>query len=321
MTLILSYVCPGYVLQVSDRLLTTVESPPRRYDDASNKSIVWAGRDAVVTMSYTGIAYIKGIPADQWIAEQLHGRPLPRPIALYTAAPWSYPCLDLGLGLERLRNALEGVCEKSVEWSRFEVVVAGWQDLFKHGRKPPRIACALIAKRDDGLFRINRVHRHWQWEAWRKGRFSIFRNPLVTDPLRGIEWLPGQLKAVESQDWPSHAELVQKLLVEAIRSEASRSEVIGTDVMSVFLPHPDIGPGWIRFLRGNSLSGQRARSERLAWSPWIVGCNMLSPPAAIYGGPFTYSLGGYPVIAHSPQPPGDDDLLFAFQIPPRKRPP
>lgn len=72
MTLILTHLSAGYpyALQVTDRLVTKGGSP---FDPLANKNIVYVARNAIVSIAYTGLAYIDGIPTDVWIAERLVG--------------------------------------------------------------------------------------------------------------------------------------------------------------------------------------------------------------------------------------------------------
>jgi hypothetical protein len=73
-TLILSLVTAGYALQISDRRLT--QKKAGRYelwDPASNKSIILLGHDGVISMGYSGPAFIGNATTDGWIAEVLSG--------------------------------------------------------------------------------------------------------------------------------------------------------------------------------------------------------------------------------------------------------
>src|SRR5436190_12237526 len=68
MTLILTKAASDYVLQASDRLITSAETP---LDFRSNKGILFACADAIVSLAYTGMAVLDEIPTDQWLAERL----------------------------------------------------------------------------------------------------------------------------------------------------------------------------------------------------------------------------------------------------------
>lgn len=66
MTIIVSYACYPFVVQVSDRRLTYTDG--RLADDNTTKSILW---NQNWLLSYTGLAKIQGKPTHQWLAELL----------------------------------------------------------------------------------------------------------------------------------------------------------------------------------------------------------------------------------------------------------
>src|SRR5688500_8659305 len=81
MTLIISTLTHWEVFQVSDRLLTRAErrmGPPvlREFDRAANKSVVLHTPDALVAISYSGLAYLNGLPFDQCLAQWTTGQNL-----------------------------------------------------------------------------------------------------------------------------------------------------------------------------------------------------------------------------------------------------
>ena len=74
MTLVITRTSAAYALMVTDRKVTKNGA---EYDPDSNKNIVFSDRNAVVTVGYTGAAYIGTIPTDQWIAQTLTGLNFP----------------------------------------------------------------------------------------------------------------------------------------------------------------------------------------------------------------------------------------------------
>jgi hypothetical protein len=73
-TIILSLVTADYALQVSDRLLSLKSANQYDpWDPASNKSVILLGHDGLITMGYSGPAFISGATTDGWIAEVLSG--------------------------------------------------------------------------------------------------------------------------------------------------------------------------------------------------------------------------------------------------------
>jgi len=74
-TLILSLIHAQYALQVSDRQLSQEKQPGQyeAWDRASNKSVILLGHDGLISMGYSGPAFISGATTDGWIAEVLAG--------------------------------------------------------------------------------------------------------------------------------------------------------------------------------------------------------------------------------------------------------
>jgi hypothetical protein len=73
MTLILGIYTNWHAIQVSDRLVRLATAPPLPYDTLANKTVVYFARRGVLSISFTGIAYIGRTPTDQWVAEKLSG--------------------------------------------------------------------------------------------------------------------------------------------------------------------------------------------------------------------------------------------------------
>jgi len=79
MTQILTAACPNYVVQVSDRLLTKAcGADVREFDPIANKTVVFRARDAIVTIAYSGIAFVGSMPTDDRIAQTRWGEEPPR---------------------------------------------------------------------------------------------------------------------------------------------------------------------------------------------------------------------------------------------------
>jgi hypothetical protein len=78
-TLVLTAACPGFVVQVADRRLTLSNRPSAApYDEFANKTVVYRPTDGVVTMGYSGLAYIDGLPTDEWLVQVLTGSEIHR---------------------------------------------------------------------------------------------------------------------------------------------------------------------------------------------------------------------------------------------------
>jgi hypothetical protein len=64
-TQILTFACPLSIVQVSDRLLTALQQgKSREFDPIANKTLVYRANDALVSIGYSGIAYIDNMPTE-----------------------------------------------------------------------------------------------------------------------------------------------------------------------------------------------------------------------------------------------------------------
>jgi hypothetical protein len=77
------------------------------HDAVSNKVLVYRARNALVAIGYAGVAYVQGVPTDQWIAEKLWGEPLPShddrtPMVTRTKRLWR----DIGLVVRNLQQQI-----------------------------------------------------------------------------------------------------------------------------------------------------------------------------------------------------------------------
>ena len=128
MTLILSLATPQYVLQVTDRLLTRkVKNNISKFDQVSNKNIIYKARDAIVTFGYTGVAYIDNKPTDTWIVEKLRGKIFSKDCReIYLGFESSDQNLDIGQSIRMLSEELTVALKKS-PIKQFTLVAVGWQ--------------------------------------------------------------------------------------------------------------------------------------------------------------------------------------------------
>src|SRR5262245_39504192 len=131
MTSILTVASPRYVVQVSDRRLSRLKRGMlSEHDPSSNKTIVYRSNNAIVSLGYSGIGYIRGIPTDEWITECLWGEtPLTRGFdgrrpAAQTSLPRPLNC-DLGFAIRRLCSAINDRPEP--QRHGLYVAISGWQ--------------------------------------------------------------------------------------------------------------------------------------------------------------------------------------------------
>src|SRR4029453_7804868 len=105
MTLVLTRTSLRSALMVTDRKVTKDGADPY-----ANKNVLFADRNAVVAIGYTGLAYVGTIPTDRWLAQTLTGLTFPEgrrgkgsvPFLMTTDFQDEY----FGLRLRNLREAL-----------------------------------------------------------------------------------------------------------------------------------------------------------------------------------------------------------------------
>jgi hypothetical protein len=135
MTVVLTFGCPAFVMQISDRLVSVRRADPTTgriggaepFDPLSNKALIFRAADAIVSIGYSGTAYLEDRPTDEWIAEILWGEPLPEP------GPWGgTPTVMRGAPVLRgLWPVVRMLCSQlealAVSDHGLSMTIAGWQ--------------------------------------------------------------------------------------------------------------------------------------------------------------------------------------------------
>ena len=166
MTLILSHVSRSFALQVSDRLVTKVGqgNNPSQFDVLSNKNIVYRARDAIVSICYTGPAYIGSLTTDDWIVQKLTGVDVSEKFGMrgFPLSHW----LDIGQSTRLLLREL-ACSEIGKQNLSFELVAVGWQGKNTRrrleGRYQPVPMSWVLSKPEAGPFEkeVVRLQRYW----------------------------------------------------------------------------------------------------------------------------------------------------------------
>ncbi len=303
MTLHLTRISRRYALQVSDRLVSGGVQDP-----LANKNLIYWARGAVVSIGYTGLAYElsssdRNMPTDEWIAETLWGRPIPRgwdgirPVTFAndTIAKW----LDIGQSIELLRSELQNSMDR-LPFSRkkfpFELAVAGWQETRRLGLHP--VIVQIVKPQGETSFVIERPQRNWHLG----GRIALLATPegYVSD----IE-----LSSLRKNLPPAPPDKSEKLLVKSIRRVASRNpRSVGPHCMSVLLPPLGVAPIRVRFIPNVPhtavFTNQRQNIKReipVAFSPWIIGPNMFCAPSVQVGHSHV-QMGPFEIVIEAPAP-------------------
>lgn len=293
----------GYTLQVSDRLVSRTDG--RLHDPLANKNIIYWARDALVVMAYTGTAYINGVPTDQRIVEMIRGEkyPVERPPAMLSMGQMLNPWWNIGQTIRLLQSELEDYFKGAPNVVRrhpFELVVAGWSLGWRNKREMwvwPFLSS--LVKTEDGRISDCRPPRRWYL-----GRRAM----LVQTPRGYITEVEHQqlLQVISGRysDGEESANATEAAFVGAIRRVSEREPGVGSDCMSIVLPPPP-DPVRIRYLplaNPAVLNPEAESHSPVAYSPWIVGQRVISPPSVMTGDlGWKLQMGGMSVHFDSPQ--------------------
>lgn len=255
-----------------------------------NKHILFLAKDAVVSIGFTGLAHIRGVPTDAWIAEVLSGQPgTARASYLELRGhggrfyPPGWP--DLGRALVRLRDACSVVFSELRRQRRNDelaaglaISIAGWQWKWHwYGEtaqlRPLRpIICRIYysAQPIPG-FMLERLPRYWGWE---RNVWWLESMPPLPTHIRGRL----QAKLNESM---LDGTVIERLLMDAIREAANDPERgVSQDCVTTSLV-PQRDPFVI--VRYNPLPVAHAASVMgsqlpVSYTGWIVTPGMTEPP-------------------------------------------
>jgi hypothetical protein len=271
-TLHLTFLHRDAVVHVSDRLVTLRAAGTPPFDHLANKTVVLRADDALVSIGYTGHAYLEGVPSDEWIATMLwgrgigHGRGFGGPLRLG----------DLGLLVNRLRGRLREVIGAGGN-PAITIVGAGMQWNRRTGRTRP--TCFLIIC-ERGVVNIRRLPRYWGWET-AEGR------PIIV-PLPEAGELPWGNRLVASLRTVTQWEHVAAILADSLREFETRHPTVGRHCMAVYVPRSRAVPMVTRFMPDTGAAGTSAAAPTLgalpaAYTPFIVAPGFVSGPTISVG--------------------------------------
>lgn len=325
MTLILTCATPWYLMQVSDRLLTTrldttdgVRVSP--WDPSSNKSVIFQATNAVVSLGYTGPGFIEGVPTDTWIVERLSSKAIPgaefgRPFGLEVGR--TRQAVDIGSAIETLRSECQTACSRMPDGSlgRLEISLCGWQWKRKGKRFESRpilheiqaLPASECESKPDGL------PRYWDFNKEQRERYrlSVMPDGHLSDSQ--LEDLCRELDGVYRDP-----EATADVLIETMRNTSEKHPEVGSDCMVVHMPLPSL-----RRIEATYVSEVTRGDEPVAgYSPWVVSSYTRTAPSEIVGnmeiglGFFTVYIRGAPPTASTagwpegfPDPPDEFKAL------------
>lgn len=293
MTLVLTAVTPRFVVQAADRLLTKAAAV---HDPIANKTIICSLKNAVVVISYSGIAYLGRQPTDEWLAEIIWGSAIGRgpdgvrPAAfVITQRPNNW---TLDQAVSALKRKLESIPQRSINTGGLYLSLAGW----RFGREPPRSFLIEIERqRDAHIATINGTPRRTRpRREFVIGRIGAYIAPRL---LNAAFDRYRQSRTLNMED-------VERTFVELIRSVAHRDRTVGPNVLCTMFPID--GPAISRFHPATVHAARLVHSQGenivpVAHTPWILSSSIAQAPQ-MKAGRSIADLDGCPLIFDAPAP-------------------
>lgn len=231
MTFIWTLASAHGVVQVSDR---RVSADGRTISDQFNKTVIVKARNAMLTLSFTGLAKAGPLPFDSWITHNIAGLPTNSlngelsGLLVQRLPQWR----DAGQIANILRSSLEDL--KPLKDKRYNnyfqtILLSGWQWKQNSGR------VRLIGRTIEKQLNSNQaVIRDWIARQHDRTSFVLAAAPMPPPFSRAeIEDLQARLRPV-LHDLDTSADI----LAQSIRLASSRLPTVGRDCCAVMLPPP-----------------------------------------------------------------------------------
>jgi len=292
-------------MQVSDRLVTRDSAP---LDFLSNKSLIIVAANGVVTLSYTGRAFLDAVPTDQWLAEVVRGKRFDRsrkPPAISFEQTLQVP--DIGRNLERIRIAIQEIRLSAAiptasigKWygELFEIGFVGWQWYRKKRLRP------IVGSIEKAAWSLSATIRYLPRSPLQCRRIGFTAVPAGHVTRAELTSLYSQLGRLSEVD-------TESALVTQIRQISATTPIVGPDCMSVVMPRPGRAPIRVKYFpvhqSAADLVGVKWRARLpVAFSPWILAPAACHAPSMVNGN--TSSCFGGIEISMS-GPPSDIQVL------------
>ncbi len=301
MTLILNGLGPYSAYQVSDRLVTirACGNGAKEFDAFSNKTVVFRGADGIISISYTGLAFIRKKPTDQWMAEILSGRVHQGAIAFHSGGNGNWPKIS-----EAVYRLKEEICKefrrlkmRHRPTSSHGISIVGWHE--KKSRLRPISIIIHNKYANHSEFLIKKMSRYYQWDK----TYSVCAAPPQSRTfIRSIvsnieESMPGK------DAYFLDTKMVNTLL-SALRYKAGLSDVIGADAMAIFIDLKNEPEVTIKYVPKEQEIGGDSATECsgfvYAFSPWVITPNHTMGPTVMQGSGWEFKSGNVKIIVKCP---------------------
>lgn len=301
MTCVISLVTPAFAVVVGDRRVSLLRNRlvDRVHSHLANKSIVFRATDGILSIGYTGVAYMGRQTTDAWIAKVLWG-----------SATWGgglASTKSVSDAVHRLRKAMD---HHAGARGGLTLLLAGFRSSDR-GWTPVNLELIRAEKASQ-----TRVHGHLRMAR----PLQIFR--AIGSPPTLAERTVAQARYLPLGGGVD-AERIVDLLAALVRTVAARDRGVGVDLMATIVRPPGHGDTLCRFMpfAGSAPAvsvrvGAMREVEATHHSPWILTQVYASPPASVHAGSgYWYETPGCNIVVEALQPatPGEE-VFFSWSL-------
>jgi hypothetical protein len=284
MTLLFAHIAPEATIIAADQRLT-LAGTGRVWDEQSSKLVAILCTDGLAVIGYTGVAYVRNLPTDEYIAR----------LAIDLLAPGTLVRGVAIIGLKRVPIRVGTTLKKLIERlhaqirqskAEFSLVIAG-QRRFKK-RMWPFVAL------------IDHLERGVSYPAMRKSSVATRRWAIAGDSGN-----PGQLFARYEREvafvrsvLPNRHSIEHSIrAIRTVFEERQRStSTIGDSIHFAVISQGELrlgmwaGPSWrdpgivAPAYPGSSLPPEFVKMRADIYSPWVVASDIIMPPSLTNGG-------------------------------------
>ena len=215
MTLIANVCSKDWIIQASDRLVTRSARP---VDKNANKTVLFEARDAILSISYSGVAFLEGSPTDEWIAGKLQSARRPKD-------PDTRVIPGVGMLCAFLQNELKKAVQNldvgpNKQQLVVYVTVCGWQWPKGKLSRARSVIYEFVVERDEE--KPSPVHRLGRW--W------------FLDKKMAFSFIPPQAKGIVQEfgarlDETSDRAGVTEEVLKLMKSVSESSEVVSANCL------------------------------------------------------------------------------------------
>lgn len=325
MTLLINAITHKWAFNVSDRLLTkNAGGELSQFDKTSNKSIVFFPNDAIVTLSFTGTAFIRSIPTDRWISETLTEHNL--------SEGNDFKIIAEGEKRETLFNSINKLTEQlNKTWPSLPteqkkpdlgIIICGWV----RTKSKPNFRPILWYLKGNGTpkspFHFKKYQRFWP-----SRQIATLHSGVILDNEQNKHLT----KCISEERKNGTEKSAERAIVKVLREVAKQHETVGSDCMAVrmsywskpqviitYYPDPNLEiplkskkapiesrTGFvIGYGKKEDMTKLPPNIEEMKpyFTPWIISPNGIIPPSSIIGN-LNHSFGDFTVQINGPSPP------------------